>query len=78
MNETRKLKGTERVISSDPAYKGTVVNRALPSLQGDSLEIMLTVPLNIIFYFLTCLIFVHIKKKMIGLQILGFKSVNVT
>ena len=25
---------------------GTVVNRALPSLNGESLEIMLTVPLN--------------------------------
>ena len=31
---------------SDNALKGTVVNRALPSLQGGSFEITLTVPLN--------------------------------
>ena len=28
----------------DKAFKGTVMNRALSSLHGDSLEIMLTVP----------------------------------
>ena len=30
---------------SEKAFKGSVVNRALPSLHGKSLEIMLTVPL---------------------------------
>ena len=32
--------------SLNKALTGTVVNRALPSLNGESLEIMLTVPLN--------------------------------
>ena len=31
---------------SDKAFKGTVVNRVLPSLLGESLEIMRTVPLT--------------------------------
>ena len=31
---------------SDKAFKGTVVNRALPSLSGVSLEITLTIPLR--------------------------------
>ena len=31
---------------SDNALKGTVVNRAWPSLHGESLEITLTVPLR--------------------------------
>ena len=31
---------------SDKGFKGTIVNRALPSLHEGSLEIMLTVPLK--------------------------------
>ena len=34
---------------SDKAFKGTVVNRTLPSLQGGLLEITLTVPLILSF-----------------------------
>ena len=34
---------------SDRAFKGTVVNPALPSLHGGLLEITLTVPLNGLF-----------------------------
>ena len=30
---------------SDKVFKGTVVNRALPSLHGGSLKIIITVPL---------------------------------
>ena len=30
----------------DTGFNGTVVNRVLPSLHGESNEIMLTVPLN--------------------------------
>ena len=37
---------------SDLSFKGTVVNRALLSFHGGSLEITLTVPLNIIFKWL--------------------------
>ena len=36
---------------SDKSLKGIVVNRALPSLHGGSLEFTLTVPLSNIFIF---------------------------
>ena len=31
----------------DHTYEGTIENRAFPSLYGESLEITLTVPLNV-------------------------------
>ena len=36
---------------SDNAIKGTVVNRALPSLWGGALKIMITFPFSVIFSF---------------------------
>ena len=36
-----------RALSMKKGFKGTVVNRALPSLHGGSLEITLTVPLSL-------------------------------
>ena len=44
----KELKKHEYLVHtwSDKALKGTVVNRALAFLHGDSLEITLTVPLS--------------------------------
>ena len=47
---------------SDKAFKGTVVNKALPSLHGGSLEITLTVPL---IYTYAVYIFCIYKKIML-------------
>ena len=50
LQRNRKLKKLKHqcLINTqlDKAFKGTVVNRALPSLHGGSLEITLTVPLK--------------------------------
>ena len=37
------------ITGSDKAFKGTVVNRALPSLYGGSLKIRFTVP-RVLFF----------------------------
>ena len=45
-NENKQFKETKKLINilSDSAFKGTVVNQALPSLLDGLLEITLTVP----------------------------------
>ena len=46
-NKNKHFKVTKTLIfNSDKAFKGTVVNRALPSLNRGFLEITRTVPLN--------------------------------
>ena len=46
-NSLKKQKKLYLIHSlSDKAFKGTVVNRALPSLHGGLLEITLTVPVE--------------------------------
>ena len=49
MKETKKNR-VLNYIWSDKAFKVTVVNRAVPSLHGESLEITLTVPSNFNFF----------------------------
>ena len=47
-NKQIKKENMNIYILSDKAFKGTIVNQALPSLHGGSLEILLTVPLRMI------------------------------
>ena len=52
-NENKQLKETKTMINnlylSDKAFKGTVVNRVLPSWPGVLLEIMFAVPIALYF-----------------------------
>ena len=57
---------------SDNAFKGTVVYRVLPSLNGGSLEITLTVPLTLLIIY----ILKYEIKNTINPQINGSKLVQ--
>ena len=57
---------------SDKALKGTVVYRVLPSLNGGSLEITLTVPLTLLIIY----ILKYEIKNTINPQINGSKLVQ--
>ena len=57
---------------SDNAFKGTVVYRELPSLNGGSLEITLTVPLTLLIIY----ILKYEIKNTINPQINGSKLVQ--
>ena len=61
---------------SDNLFKGTVVNLALPSLHGESLEIMLTVPLPFLLL-LFCSSEMTRSKYVEGETVLCFQGIMI-